>query len=97
MSKKNLPIIIPNRLPDTKKNDAHYSLCHYVNIEVALDRMSYRHCEFDNVVFVYNGGPMEFIDNTVRGFTIRSDNDEINNAFQLLAQFGVIPGNKGAH
>lgn len=83
-------VVIPKNLPVAKKIDAHHVHCHFVHTEVVLDRMSYRKCEFDNVVFVYNGAPMEFCDNEIRGFTIRSDNEEINNMLHLLVKFGVI-------
>ena len=90
MSNGNFPVIVPSKLPVTKKIDLHHVKCHFVHVDVELDRNSYRNCEFDNVVFVYNGGPMEFCNNTVRGFTIRSDNAEINNMLHLLDQLGLI-------
>ena len=90
MSDNKSLVVIPNKLPALKKIDQHIMRCHFVNTEVKLDRVSYRKCEFDNVVFLYNGGPMEFIDNEVRGFQIRSDNAEINAMFHLLKEFGVL-------
>ena len=62
----------------------------YRSERVILDGYHYDHCTFENVTFVYNGGPGQFSFNTMKGFTLASDKPEINSAFKMLFDLGLL-------
>jgi hypothetical protein len=62
------------------------------NERVPLDGYRYSDCKFENVTFVYNGGPAEFSHNHVVGYSIASDSLEINAVMKMMFEMGVING-----
>lgn len=87
-------IIVKDKVVAINFIKQRYKDSHFVNTEIFLDNSSYRNCQFDNVHFIYNGEPMEFCDNEVRGYTISSNNDNINRMLQVLDKFGLISSDK---
>jgi hypothetical protein len=64
---------------------------YFYNEKVVLDWHSYIDCTFENVTFVYNGGPVNFRHNTVRGDrNFASGNPDVNEVIALLKGFHLL-------
>jgi hypothetical protein len=66
----------------------------FINENVPLDGYAYSNNTFTNVTFTYNGiTPVQFTNNSVKGFVLKSDNQGINNTLETLYAFGMINKN----
>jgi hypothetical protein len=57
--------------------------------EVVLDGNTYRDCSFENVIFVYSGGPVEMSNVRMDRFSFRFDGDLAQGLFTLYQLFGT--------
>jgi hypothetical protein len=58
---------------------------------VPLDYKIYKNCDFENVTFMWNGGPGSLTDSRIKmPFNITSDNPTINNTVLILKNLGWL-------
>ncbi len=62
----------------------------FLNETVHLDGKRFINCRFDNVTFVYNGGPISMEQIEVGTFVITSDNPKLNRFSNILLALGYI-------
>lgn len=77
---------LQNYLPLIERSD-----CVIRNDRITLDGFSYKHCTFEHVTLVYNGGPAVFSFNTmIAPIVITSDNPRILTTISMLNGLNML-------
>lgn len=66
---------------------------HFQNTDVVLDGKNYVGCTFLGVTFIYDGGPVSLLKNTIGSHNIRSNVQEINHFAKILIMLGHVSSN----
>lgn len=61
----------------------------FTNAEIVLDGNTFRNCTFNEVVFVYSGGPVVMADCGIERFSMKFDGDLAQGLFTLYQLFGT--------
>jgi hypothetical protein len=65
--------------------------CSYFNEVVTLDGYFYHNCKFDHVTFLYNGGPLRFLNNSVSYSRMVTTDQKILRAQFFISQMQDAP------
>lgn len=77
--------------PETRSRGIkmEYDKQRFENVEIVLDGNVFRNCTFNEVIFVYSGGPVDMVDCGIERFSMRFDGDLAQGLFTLYQLFGT--------